>query len=416
MRWKLLMLPFMVISGLVACSDGPGAPVIEVSLITPAGDNPAQTNISQLQVELTEGDTLPQRFDAPVMDGTFDFPVSVEMFDETLSIRTQLKGPGALLSGAPPLFKLGVTGGLVRFAMQAPGACEALQGVRLASASGRSFVRNDTFLFSFPDEVSNTLSFVDLLRLETGEFELPRAIPASRGVALSSVSTLLVADDGSAVIFNPGDTAAPLIDVPLHDGAGVQSTLVSRGALGAAVIGGEATTGVTWVSAEGGVTRTDLLTERANPSALWLGRDLMIVGGGGSVEVANVSLPVSTAKSGVEDLLDRRGPLTKVDANIAWFNSESERQLWLAGCPEACTVVAEQNLSLSNPVVDGVLLFDGLSVYQLADEGYSESLDLQLSSDGAAITTFSSGVVLTAGGVSDDKAVQICSPSAIFFE
>ena len=101
-------------------------------------------------------------------------------------------------------------------------------------------------------------------------------IGAARGLALSEDVSLVVGDR-SYFLYELGQLSTRSID--LHDGAGFASAVVSL-STGGAVIGGRATRGISWISAEGAAnTSRNLAVERNAPVAARLGDGILVVGG-----------------------------------------------------------------------------------------------------------------------------------------
>jgi hypothetical protein len=332
-------LVLLLASTLLACSSSPPPLVLDVRVITPAGQNPvAGGGFDTATIHVREGDAAPRELTAPVVGGSFDFAVSFSELDPKLALGLELSGPASRLIGAPPLFRPVLSGGSLVIPMGAPGGCESVAGVALdTERADLGFAQVGTFALAIggrtnaPAEADGR--YLDLLLLEAQR-------PLDLGVELGRVRAAAYAEDAILVLGEAQTLllANDVLPVRLHAGAGPDSGVAERPGGGLVVMGGgtvaSPAAGISYVDSSGRIERLgELLSARHRPAAARLGEQVWVAGGAsGSAPLVEVLAPGMAPRVLVED----RGDGVRLGAAL-FVDPASPRALLIGGVDAAGT-------------------------------------------------------------------------------
>ncbi|NOY91231.1 MAG: hypothetical protein GXP55_08475 [Deltaproteobacteria bacterium] len=275
----------MALCLLAACSNSPPPLVLDVRVVTPAGQNPvAGGGFDTASVRLREGDAELRELTAPVSGGRFDFTISFSELDPEIALGLELSGPANRLIGAPPVFRPVLSGGSLVIPMGAPGSCESLAGLALDTPrADLGFAQAGTFALTVGGRKDGSVEsdgrYLDLLLLTAGPaFDLGLSSGPTRAAAYSDDAILLLAEDQTSLL------AEDVLPVILHAGAGPYSAVASRPGGGLAVVGGGSAdapvAGVSYVDIVGTIERlSELTTPRFRPAAALVGDRVWVAGG-----------------------------------------------------------------------------------------------------------------------------------------
>jgi len=338
-----------------ACSSSPPPLVLDVRVITPAGQNPvAGGGFDTATIHIREGDGTPRELTAAVVGGSFDFAVSFSELDPKLALGLELSGPASRLIGAPPLFRPAISGGSLVIPMGAPGGCESVAGVALdTERADLGFARVGTFALAIggrtnaPAEADGR--YLDLLLLDAQR-------PLDLGVEIGPARAQAYAEDAILVLGEAQTLllAADVLPVSLHAGAGPDSGVADRPGGGLVVVGGGSSdspaAGISYVDMLGSIERlSELPTPRHRPAAARVGEEVWVAGGAaGPAALVEAVSPGAAPRALVEDqgdgvrlgaalFVDPVGPRALLIGGVDAAGLP-RTQTWLISCEGACSV------------------------------------------------------------------------------
>jgi len=369
-----------------ACDGGGDGPLIDIAIVTPAGDAPLEgfDTIAVTVRQGADGEVLVSE-GAVTADG-FDLRVTITDFGGPVDLSAVLTGPGSRVVGGAPTFFPGETGragdpnGLVVVAVGPGSTCGILSELSLEDRrSSIGFSQQGTFAAALGGidaaGPSDTASFLDLLRLgfdvdpeSTGRLPaLPAPLGPARAYGYSSSRALVLSEledpfvydiTGRCDIDDPPPEGCFTHPVPagLHTGAsGASSALeLSNGTV--VVVGGDgggARSGdVSWIATDGQTIRTRLTTPRILPRLVEVDTGAVLVVGG---ELGGAYAEVVRRNEGEGDPIDdprvdgivRVGGALYADPSgqsVILVGGETPTEALIAetelftGCPSACRI------------------------------------------------------------------------------
>jgi len=430
---------------LAACSNAPPLVVLDVSVVTPAGQNPvAGGGFDTATIHMQEGDAAPRVLTAPVAGGSFDFAVSFSQLDPEVALGLELTGPASRLIGAPPPFIPALTGGALAIPVGAPGVCESVAGLALdTDRADLGFARVGTFALmiggrtnAVPDANGR---YLDLLLLSG-------MTPFSFGAPLGRTRAAAYADDGLIVLGEDRilQLSTDAIPMMLHAGAGPDSGVTERPGGGLAIVGGGTldapAAGISYVDTIGTIERLgELSTARFRPTVATVGDQIWVAGGAtGSGALVEAIAPGAAATDLVPDSSDgvRLGGALFVDADgarallIGGVDADGvpRTETWLIRCDTTCTATPGPSWDQARDgvvfVPDARLIAGGDGPSALVERVVFDADGARLEVAGrlaharahAAALTLDSGLLWVVGG--EDEAglrrdAELCFPPAL---
>lgn len=459
MRRALPLLLLLV--GACEGSDGNVGP--SISLIDESGDNAARDVASgQLSVLVRQDgrlvcDGLEARCVTPITSGDFSLVLPITSLQADTELQLRITGGDDALFGAVPAFRPfgeGIDVLPVRPVMQPALTCRELDPPAITTSGSLRLTRGRRDMAAVPranlvllaggledDGPSREVDRYDQVVTEalTSLGPLSADIGAARGATLRDEGTSLVSlvvGDGSSWRFvsQMGPPRAERV-TGLHAGAGFASAVV-RHEGGAAVVGGDDSDEVTWMSLDGDVSATTRLSEpRAFPAAAFVGGELIVVSGGTVERAPRERAGESVAVEGLPAGAGGALALSPSGDALLYLGFEvdgapSAETFVLRGCPEACA--AEPGPAWEEPRA-GVAFTrtDAGTLWLVGGEG-SARIDLVVWDGsaprfeagptlagpraGAAVFEQASGVVTVAGGEGPDgpsRTFEQCTPAAL---
>lgn len=302
-----------------ACEEGGNLAYYDVEIVDATGDFPVDDGTITVTVrhdgELLECDDGPCTAD--IRDGEFTEPLELPLasFEGMTEIEVDLRdATDQQWIGATPRFQpfgelIDVTAS-VRVVVGQPSTCHplTLEGFVTGDppaldpprANAAAVVRRNLVYLAGGVEIDGAaddhVTTFDQLLFHTDPLQTwndPEAIGAARGLSISEDVSVVVGDEGSFV-FERDPNGPPRAErLELHEGAGFASAVVPL-PTGGAVIGGQATRGISWISAQGAVDRGhELAVARTAPAAAPLEDGILVVGGHEEGEAAAEWLSIS---------------------------------------------------------------------------------------------------------------------------
>jgi len=302
-----------------ACNDNVVQPVYETRVVNGSNGNPAAgTDATALVIGVQQADLPPDEYPPfPIEDGQFDAVLELRSSSARTRVRVTIEGPTTELLTAPPAFFPGASKGFIRVVTAPPSSCERVS-FNLLEAPRAYFgmVQSGTFalVVGGTTPTDDQFEFFDALQWDSRLFSQtlpPDNLGETRAASIDEVEILVLPTDALPFIFSMANSDGRYTLVPLHDGAGPRSALVSVPGVGAMVIGGEfagvAQSSASLVDPEGNVTFLQLSEPRSGPAATALGTDVLVVGGNveGNAEIlfegASVGQPIEGVMNGVRE-------------------------------------------------------------------------------------------------------------------
>ena len=409
----LLALAFVLTSG---CDDPPAAPTVQIEIINAEGENPAM-DADRVEIRIAQEEREPFVVDGEVVEGYFDLPIEVASLtrETRLSARFYLEDT-LIAHGATPSFIPAVSGGLARIVVAPPGTCGVLRGAELAMPRSRIGVaRADSFVLlaggDDRDGASGAIEFFDLLRIATDALPEVAPLGSSRAVTLSASRVLIASALRGITIFDLADLENREPGIELMSDS---QAVVSRGGSGAVIVDG---TQAHFLDTRGAVESVTLSSERVEPAVSWLGREALIVGGGGGVETVSASGVSEVLR---EEVVTGSGIAFPRDGFITYIDTESTRAVRVGECPGACTEEALPYAPRAGTSAAGSYLIGGegsRQVDQVTDAGDVEpAFELVHPRRDARGIALASGVLFVFGGEGAEgprDEVELCVPTSL---
>lgn len=436
---------------LAAC-EGASNPGVRIEMIDPGGENAArEIREGLLAVRVRQGDRslCDAGCSTEIVGGSFELALPIESLVELTFIQAEMTGGDADTIGAVPGFA--VAGEFletamvpVRVVMQPPGTCAPLDLFNVSSSGIPRLVeprrdmaiavrRNLVLLAGGRGEAggSNRADFFDQVVVE---MRLPLESPSgplgpSRGLALSEDQSLVVGETAWIYDRPPQGPASPVpLPGTLHAGAGFASALALVNN-SAAVIGGEASSQVTWFTANTFFGTYDLSETREFAAAAAGREGVLVVGGGPGAEWITLdgrTIPatgiiaestggwiavspsgqtfLAIGGSGSETTIFRGCPACVGEPGPMWTRARAGASavqteagaLWIVGGDDGA-------------LIDRVVWDDG-ETPRIVEETFT----LTTPRDGAAVVEHASGVVSIIGGENTVSGmldtVEVCTP------
>jgi hypothetical protein len=455
----------VIVLVLVAACGGDDNPLIDIAIVTPAGDTPLE-GFETIGVTVRQGEG-----EAIVSEGTvsadgFDVRVTIDDFVNPVDLAVTLSGPAGTVVGGAPSFVPGETGrsgdvaGLVVVAVGPPRTCAVLSELSLEDrrrALGLS--RQGTFAAALggidASGPSDVASYLDLLRLgfedemdptTTRLPPFPTPLGATRAYGFSNSRALVLSELEDPFVFDitgrcdaegEVDCYQRLVPAGLHGGAASTSGALVLSNGGVVVVGGTDRDGsrsdeVTWLDAEGVGSRTYLSTARESPRLVELeGGAVLVVGGelGGAYAevIRREDIDGSPIADPRVDGIVRVGGMLHADptgrsALLVGGETPDERLLpeteLFTGCPGACRIEAGptwdgaryaptqvQRARAGGLIIGGgdppVATIDTMVWDDPTRVRFETHGDLAVGRRGAAALALANGVVFVAGGTDD---------------
>ena len=438
-----------------SCDDTPSGRELRVEIVGTDGHSAvAAGDVTQIRIVVRQGDAMSETVESAVTGGTFS--LSLPITDTSLPIRivAELTGPSLRLVGALPAFVADETSGTVRIVVGPPGRCEVVYDASLRAArAGADVATLGTFALvaggEAPAATAHTIEFFDLLvqRSSSEVIPLGAALGETHVARLTDRRALVVGASDAALVVDLGLPSTPTRPLSLHTGAGARSATVSVGERGAVVIGGE-TSGapiddVSWVSSDGTVSTSHLVTPRHDAAAVAVG-ELVLVSGGAApgappIEWLDaISHDAHAVEPAVDDLV-RLGAALSVspDATRAYVFGGTgvagprSDALAFGLCPTPCSVMPPAAWpgplppGAGRPVSTprGTLIAprgepgDALQgIIWSADGPHADVRPFETARTAAAATELAGGIVLVFGGsdgTSPRTDVELCFPADV---
>lgn len=300
-----------------ACEGGGSFAYYDVRIVDPSGAFPVDDGT--ITVTVTQDGQALECDDGPctaaIRDGAFmGLELPLPSFDAMTEIAVEMSDGTERWIGATPPFQLHGEGidftATARVVVARPSSCEVLTLDGFSSrdrpmldpprANAAAVVRRNLVLLAGGEKTDGSaddhVTRFDQLLIDTDPLPTwnePEDIGAARGLTISEDVSLVIGDRGSFV-FKRDPNGPPRADsLALHEGAGFASAVVPL-PVGGAVIGGQATRGISWISAYGAADRSRRLAiERTAPVAARLGEGILVVGGHREGEPAAEWLTIS---------------------------------------------------------------------------------------------------------------------------
>ncbi len=457
------VLPLALALALATACSGGDAPMIDIAIVTPAGDSPLE-GFDTIAVTVRQGDGEVLTNEGTVNADGFDVPVTITDYAMPVDLAVSLSGSAGTVVGGAPTFVPGETGragdtaGLVVVAVGPPRTCAILPNLTLEDRRrDLGLSRQGSFAAALGGYdaagASDTASFLDLLRLGFEEEPEPTTsrLPAlpnplgvtraygfsnSRAFVLSELRPPFVYDiTGRCDSSDAGDCYVRSVPAGLHSGASSASSALALSSGGVVVVGGDRdgtrSAEASWIDGEGQATRTTLLTGRKSPFLVELdGGAVLVVGGelgGDYAEVIYRDRPSVAVSGGRLDGIIRVGGALHADPSghsALLVGGETPDEQLIAetelftGCPGACRIEAGpswaaprilptqvQRRRAGGLLVGGgdppVTTVDAIIWADPATVAFESHGTLSAARRGAAALALPNGVVFVAGGTDE---------------
>ncbi|MBX3270823.1 MAG: hypothetical protein KF729_11210 [Sandaracinaceae bacterium] len=438
----------LALAALLFACEGGSSPAVRIEIIDPAGENAAQDVIDgTLTVRVTQaGASLcADGCSSAIAGGAFDLALPLENLVDLMHVRGRITGAPTALVGAMAPFAIAQefeTGELpLRLVMMPPGTCAPVSLFNVSSAGRPRLVeprrdlgvavRRNVVLLVGGRHASGGSNRADLFDQIVFEMRPPLSSPGgalgpTRALRFDENTALFVGQ--TAWIYESQPYAPPAaVPVSVHEGAGFASALALLRNTGA-VIGGEGTNQVSWMTARTVVATTELREPRAFAAAAAGGEGVLVVGGGPGAEWIG---PVGAAVSVGGFVPESIGGWVAVSPSgrtfLAIGGSGAETTL-VTGCP-ACVASPGPTWSRARSGASAVQTAAG-ALWIVGGEG-SDAIDrvvwdgetpriledpafvLSGARAGAAVAEHAAGVVLVVGGEGPGgmlDGAELCTP------
>jgi len=384
---RALAILSMLVVGLAACDSGSAGPLIDIAIVTPAGESPL-VGYDLIQVAIRQGEAEVVTSEGEVTPDGFDVQVEITDYAQAVDLSVVLTGPGgARVIGGAPTFLPGETGrigdpqGLVVVAVGESHTCAVVANMSLEDRrSSFGFSQQGTFASALGGVdaagPSDTATFLDLLRLGTNDdpeqngrlTPLPAPIGPARSFAYGNVRALVLSALEGPFSYDitapcddpenppPGGCAVHSVPAGLHRGVSNASGALELSNGGVVVVGGDGTgdpsADVSWIADDGQTIRTRLTTGRLRPLLVELDQEaVLVVGGelgGAYAEVVRRGEPVGDPVEGgrIDGLVRVGGALfadpTGQSVLLVGGLTPDEMRIpeteLFTGCPSACRI------------------------------------------------------------------------------
>lgn len=346
-----------------ACEQGGNLAYYDVEIVDTTGEFPVDDGTITVTVK-HNGETLAcddGRCTTDIRDGAFTDPLELplESFAGSTEIAVELSEGAARWIGATPPFQpygelIDVTA-RVRVVVGPPSSCHplTLEGFVTGDpptldpprANAAAVVRRNLVYLAGGVEIDGTaddhITRFDQLLFHTDSLQSwndPEDIGAARGLSISEDVSVVVGDEGSFVLKRDPSGPPRVERLGVHPGAGFASAVVALPS-GGAVIGGRATRGISWISAQGlADTGEALAFERTAPVAARLGEGILVVGGHAEAQPAAEWLRISGSGASLD-----LPSLPVASGGVLFPSPDGTAALWIgyleAGLPSASTAL-----------------------------------------------------------------------------
>lgn len=354
-RWFSALVVVLVFGG----CEAPSGPSVAVEVIDPAGMNPAASGAFDRIVVDLEIDGGVTRYEAPIVDATFELPVVFESMEQRQRFDVMLEGPVERVYGASPSFVPASSGGLIRVPVQPLGACAVVAGLALdAPRHSMGLARLDTFLLALGgvDAAGDRRGgqFVDLLRLEPGgASDVGGLLGASQAVGLGALGAFAIGSTGLMLHYDFSVDPAAVTSLGLHPGAAEESSLarlVDRALVVGGVLDGSPVAQASWVDAARQQTTLVMQAARRSAAVAAVGEEAWVAGGsatGPSLERITLegsdildAAPAGESRFGGWLAVDPQSGRALLFGGVDELGQVRADSVLFSGCPQSCVAAA----------------------------------------------------------------------------